>query len=71
MDGGSPRVLWGRAGQLCREEGPTAQGSRREQAQPGGQASKGLVWPYLVFKEVGDFLLALLPRHRSEATHSC
>lgn len=66
----SPRVLWGRARRLCSEQGPTAQRSRREQAQPGGRTSEGLLWPYLVFKEPGGFSLALLPTHWSEATHS-
>lgn len=48
-----------------------AQMSRQEQAQTWGQASEGPVYPYLVFKELGGFLLALLPTHKSEATHSC
>ena len=70
-DGGSPRVLWGRARRLHSKQVPTAQRIRLEQAQPGGRTSEGLVWPYLVFKELGGFSLALLPTRWSEATHSC
>ena len=48
-----------------------AQMNRQEQAQTWGRASEGPFCPYLVFKELGGFLLALLPTHRSEATLSC
>lgn len=52
----------------CVGIGPQAQMSRQEQAQTVSRAKEGPVWPYLVFKELEGFLLALLSTHRSKAT---
>lgn len=55
-DGGSPRVLCGRARRLHSKQGPTAQRSRPEQAQPGGSDLRGPGLAIFGFQGTGRLL---------------